>query len=420
VRSGSPIHRRSPGLLLATSLALILALAAPIVADDDVEIRIVRPRSHAMAIGPTKVQVLVTVPDGAAVERVEFRVDGRGLATLTSAPWIVEWDAGNGSIAHTIEALLHTTDGRTARSTIRTSALVVNEVERVDLVNLYLVVRDRGGQYVTDLGRDDFRVFENRRPQTINRFSTTHKPLRVGIVLDTSATMRGEKLEKAKKSAHQFLDILKEGDEGLVVTFADSVRVAQELTTDTGSLSAAIENAVAGGGTALYDAVWRASRMLEGFDGRRVLVLLSDGRDEAANGLEPGSLHTLEEAIDQTLRSEAMVFAIGLGSNLRKEYIRRWGNLNGLSNLDANVTLLDVLESMADATGGRTVLASGAGRLRKAFGDIASDLRHQYSLAYVSSDPGADGKWRKVEVLPRDERFEVVTRKGYYAARPDR
>jgi len=420
VRSESPDHRRSTGLLLATTLALLLALATPIVAQDEVEIRIVRPRNHAMAIGATTVQVLVTVPDGAAIERVEFRVDGRALATLTSAPWIVEWDAGNGSAAHQIEALLHTTDGRTARSTIRTSALVVNEVERVDLVNLYLVVRDRGGQYVTDLGRDDFRVFENRRPQTVDRFSTNHKPLRVGIVLDTSATMRGEKLEKAKKSAHQFLDILEEGDEGLVVTFADSVRVAQELTTDTGPLSAAIENAVAGGGTALYDAVWRTSRMLEGFDGRRVLVLLSDGRDEAANGLEPGSLHTLEEAIDQTLRSEAMVFAIGLGSNLRKEYIRRWGTLNGLSNLDANVTLLDVLESMADATGGRTVLASGAGRLRKAFGDIASDLRHQYSLAYVSSDPEADGKWRKVEVLPRDEQLEVVTRKGYYAARPDK
>lgn len=399
-------------------LAVVLLFDAPIPAEEkeELEVRIAEPRNLATAIGSTPVKLVVS-PAATKVLRIQVHVDGRLLATLTAPPWELDWEAGDGSVGHRLEALLLTQDGRTAHAAVRTSPLVVNEVEQVDLVDLYLVARDRQGRYVTGLGRDDFRVLENKKLQTIDRFSTSHKPLRVGIVLDTSWSMRGDKLEKAKRAALQFLDILEPGDEGLVVTFSDSVVVAQELSKERALLAAAIEGTLARGGTALYDAVWRTSKMLEGFDGRRVLVLLSDGRDEAANGTEPGSLHTLEEAVDQSLRSEVMLFAIGLGDNLRKEYIRRW-SLSGLSNIDPQVSVLDVLEQMADSTGGRTVLAAGAGRLGSAFDDIAADLRNQYSIAYISTDPTADGSWRTIDVLTPGRDLEVVTRKGYYAHRP--
>jgi len=399
-------------------LVAAAALGQGASADEGPEVRILRPRNLSTAIGATPVRLLVSVPEGVTIDHVRIEVDGRAAATLSAPPWEYEWDAGDGSRGHQIRAVLVTSDGRTARSAIRTSALTVNEVERVDLVNLYLVVRDRQGRYVTDLVQDDFEILESRRRQKIDRFSTTHKPLRVGIVLDTSWTMRGDKIDKAKSAALQFLDILKPGDEGLVVTFADTVHVAQELTRDRQPLAQAIERVEARGGTALYDAVWRTARMLEDFDGRRVLVLLSDGRDEAANGFEPGSLHTLDEAVDQTHRSEVMVFAIALGGNLRKQYVRRWNSLNGLSNLDPEITVLDVLERMGDSTGGRCVEAAGAGRLRKAFDEIAADLRHQYSVGYVSDDPNEDGKWRRIDVLTPERDLEVITRKGYYAAKP--
>jgi VWFA-related protein len=404
-------------LAAAAVAALLLCVGTSHAGDEELSVRIVKPRNLSTAIGATQVQILLFMPPGTEVGRVELSVDERPLVTLTAPPWQVNWDAGDGSRGHRLVAVLHTRDGRQVRSVIRTSALTVNEIERVDLVNLYVVVRDQRERYVTGLERDAFRIFENKRKQTITRFAATHKPLRVGIVLDTSATMRGDKLEKAKQAALQFLSILKNDDEGLVVTFANRVEVAQELTTDRQALEAAISSAEWGGGTALYDALWSTSRMLDDFDGRRVLVLLSDGRDEAASGLEPGSLHTLDEAVDQTLRSEVMVFAIALGHNLRKEYIRRWNPHNGLSNLDTSVSVLDVLERMAGETGGRAVLASGAGRLRKAFEEIASDLRHQYSIAYVSDDTRHDGKWRKVDVLTPGQELEVITRKGYYAAR---
>jgi VWFA-related protein len=402
---------------IAHAIVTISALASTgsAATADDPRVYLVRPRDLSTVIGPTPIRAVVRVADGAAIERLEILVDGRPVGVLTAPPWEVEWDAGDGLRDHRIEAVLHTRDGRTAATAIRTSALRVDEAVRVDLVNLYLVVRDAEGRYVPDLARESFRVLENRREQVISRFSATYKPLRVGLVLDTSWSMRGAKLEQAKEAALQFLEILEPDDEGLVVTFADGVEIAQPLTSDRRLLAAAIEAAAAGGGTALYDAVWRTARLLDSFDGRRVLVLLSDGRDEASSGFEPGSLHTLDEAIEQTLRAEVMVFAVALGSDLRKEHVRVWNVPGGVSRLDPELTVLGVLERMSGSSGGRTVLASAAGRLRKAFDDVATDLRNQYSVAYVSDDPTRDGKWRRIDVLVPDRDLEVITRKGYYA-----
>ncbi len=164
--------------------------------------------------------------------------------------------------------------------------------------------------------------------------------------------------------------------------------------------------------------MWRTGRLLAGFDGRRVLVLLSDGRDEAANGFGPGSLHTVDEAVEQSLRNEVMVFAIGLGGNLPREYVRTWNGAGELSQVDPARTVVDVLRRLSEATGGRLILASSAGRISRAFDEIAADLHHQYSIAYASTDAARDGKWRRIEVLTPGRELEVVTRKGYYAPHP--
>jgi VWFA-related protein len=150
------------------------------------------------------------------------------------------------------------------------------------------------------------------------------------------------------------------------------------------------------------------------------MVLLSDGRDESYSGFEPGSLHTLDESLEQALRSEVMIFPIGLGKDLDEEYVRRFDGLDGRSNLDTSTSLADVLQRLAESTGGRAVMSSNPGKLRKAFQEIAEDLRHQYSIAYVSSNPARDGKWRDIRVEVSDRPLEVVTRKGYYAFKPSR
>jgi len=193
------------------------------------------------------------------------------------------------------------------------------------------------------------------------------------------------------------------------------VRTAREFSEDRSALEETIRGAEAIGGTALYDSIWKTARRLKGFEGRKVLVLLSDGRDEAANGLEPGSLHTLEESVEEALRNDVMVFTIGLGRNLDREFAMRWGALAGGPNVDVDLSLEEILRRIAEETGGRALIASSAGKLRKAFSEFATDLRHQYSVAYVSTDPRHNGKWRKLKVEVPDRDLEVVSRKGYYA-----
>lgn len=390
-----------------------LLFASPLLAQS---VEIVSPRHLATALGPTKIEVRVNAPDGVEVARLEIRVDGESLVTLGAPPWIAEWDAGDGSRGHQLEAVLFLADGSSTRSAVRTSPLRINESLEINLVNLYPLVLDDSGNYVKGLVKEDFRVLENGQPQTIERFTTEHRPLRVAIVLDTSLSMaKGGRLESAKKSALGFLDVLQTEDEALVVNFSDSVNVVQEITSDKKLLAEAISKAEAKGGTALYDAVWRTSRRLEEFDGRRVMVVLSDGRDEAASGFEPGSLHTIEEARRQAVRSEVMVFAIGLGRDLDREYARDWTRTLGSGARHREVSLKDILESLSVTSGGRLLLSPNAGKLKRAFEAVADDLRNQYSLAYSPSDETKDGKYRTIELALPDRDVQIVVRQGYYA-----
>jgi len=402
-------------------LFLLLVVVSPIASADEPSgsVEIVAPRYLSTVLGPTTIELRCHAGSGASIERVELKVDGEPLATLTEPPWRVGWDAGDGSRGHSITAVLFLSDGTYDRAAVRTSPLRINQVEEVGLVSLYPVVKRPDGSYVKDLQREDFEILEDGVTQSIERFSTQGKPLRIALVLDTSLSMsKGSKLHSAQKAALEFLQLLDEGDEAMVVTFSDAVHVVQPPTSDTQALELAIKDTEAGGGTALYDAIWRTSHKLVNYDGRRVLVLLSDGRDEAANGFEPGSLHTIDEALDKALRSDVMVFSIGLGRHLEEEYARQWSRAVGSgSGLDAQ-SLEQILNKLAETTGGRLMITPRAGQLRSAFNEVAEDLRHQYSIAYTSTNADRRGEWRDIELRTPGKDLEVVTRRGYYASPP--
>jgi Ca-activated chloride channel homolog len=381
-------------------------------------IQFVVPHRLATVVGPARAELKVVPPAGAAVASVTFSVDAVPAGTKGAPPWTFAWDAGDGSKGHRLEAIATFSDGSTARAVVDTSRLTINQTEEVALVNVYAIAKATSANYITDLTSADFRIFENERPQTIDRFSAERRPLRVAIVLDTSLSMEGDKLKSAIAAAVEFLNIIQPGDEGLVVGFADNVKILQDLTSSRTELETAVRSVTARGGTSLYDAIVKASERLAEFDGRRVMVVLSDGRDEADNGLEPGSLHTLEEAQDRALRNEVMVFAIGLGRSLTRD----------AKALDENPTaraeemdfygrkpLVTILRTLAETTGGTSVFSPGAGQLRRSFERVAEDLRHQYSLAYRSDDPRHDGSWRAIKVTVARAGVTVTNRKGYYA-----
>ncbi|MBZ5637486.1 MAG: VWA domain-containing protein [Acidobacteriia bacterium] len=393
---------------LPAGAAILAGVAATVLAGDpSPSVRFLSPPNLGRVVGKVSVEVSCEPPQGASVARVALSVDGKPLAVLESPPYKTVWDAGDGTSPHRLDAVASFSDGTEARGIVRTSAFRVDFVENVDLVNVYAVVRDSHRTYVQGLRQEDFRIFENGRPQEIDRFSTEWKPLRVAIVLDTSLSMKGARLEAAQDAALEFLKLLEPEDEELLVTFNDKVVIAQPLTTDRGAVGQAIRKATATGGTALYDAVYRTSDLLEKFEGRRVLVLLSDGRDEAASGLEPGSLHTLAEALDRALRNEVMIFTIGVGSHLDEQM-----------DFDGSHSLETILRDLAENTGGRTTFSSRAGQLRKAFDEVAQDLRHQYSLAYVPDDRRHDGTWRDIRVTVARSGLKAAAKRGYYAPYP--
>lgn len=409
---------------------LVLCLAAlslPAGAQSDTEpekvkVAFVTPRHFATVLGPTRLEAKIeNLPDGVTVEQVIFTADGSPVEIVERAPWVAEWDAGDQGRAYRLEVIARLSNGEQVTQVIATSELRINQRESVDLVNLYPVVRDRSGSYITDLTKADFKVLERGKEQRIDRFTTERRPLRIGIVLDTSLSMSdNNKLSAAQQAALSFVESLEQDDEGMVVTFSDRVRVRQDFTSNHEQLSAAISATEANGGTALYDAVWRTARMLRDFDARRVIVLLSDGRDEATSGFEPGSLHTLDEALDQALRSEVMVFSIGLGARLDRECTRQWERRydSDREGCPAGESLEDVLSKLSQSTGGRLLVTRSSRKLRAAFEDVAEDLRNQYSIAYSSSDTSKDGEWRDIEVsVPKRPDIRVVTRDGYYAVK---
>jgi len=393
------VHRTLRLLILAAVVGILLpaAFGAGRVA------RFVRPRHLSTVVGTSQFSLEIQPPGSARIREVRIKLDGEALIVLSSPPWEGSFEAGDGSAGHRLEAEIVLDDGSVHKALVRTTAIRIHEVEDVDLVNLHAVVRDRKGNYITDLTRERFSLLEDGTPQTIGRFSTDLKPLAIGIVLDVSRTMRGEKLEAARNSALRFLDTLGEGDRAMVVTFSNRVQVLQPATSDRSLLADAIRSVEVEGGTALYDGIWRTADYLRRLEGRRVMLLLTDGRDEAGNGMEPGSLHTLEEALDHSNRNDVMIFAVGYGKNLKQlDFYQRH-------------TLESILLRLAETSGGAVLFPKRIGSLKKSFEAVTRDLRHQYSIAYTSTNENRNGAWRTIELSTDVPRHEVVTRKGYFA-----
>jgi VWFA-related protein len=267
----------------------------------------------------------------------------------------------------------------------------------VEVVNLLTTVTDKKNRLVTDLTKDDFRVFEDGKPQEIRYFSReTDLPLRIGILIDTSNSVRG-RLSFEQDAAIDFLnEALHPGkDLAFAVAFDAEPQLIQDYTDDVEKLSDALRGLKAGGVTSLFDAVFFSCKEKLLFFPppepylRRVMIVVSDGVDNR-------SVHTEDEAIAMAERSEVTIFAIST-------------NRSG-----AEAKGDKVLNKLAGLTGGRAFFPFEAGDLEASFKQIASELRSQYSLAYVSTNPSHDPTFRKVTIRAVDPNLRVRTKDGYF------
>jgi VWFA-related protein len=269
---------------------------------------------------------------------------------------------------------------------------------KVELVNVLMTVTDKKKHLVIDLTKDDFRVLENSQPQSIRFFSReSNLPLRIGILVDTSNSIR-ERLRFEEEAAVDFLNsAMRPGkDLAFVLAFDVESQVVQDYTDDLEKLATAIRSLQAGGGTGLYDAIFNSckGKMLifpppEPYL-RRVMIIISDGLDNQSE-------HTRDEALAMAQRGEVTVFTIST-------------NRSGLTGRGDKV-----LRFLAEQTGGRPFFPFEAADLGANFQEIARELRSQYSLAYVSTNPSHDGTFRNISIEPHDKNLRVRAKPGYFA-----
>ncbi|HWT88396.1 MAG TPA: VWA domain-containing protein [Candidatus Angelobacter sp.] len=292
---------------------------------------------------------------------------------------------------------------------------IVRTVNLVDV--LYSVVTKRE-KLVTDLNKEDFKVFDDGVQQEIISFSQpTDLPLRIGMVLDTSNSIR-DRLKFEQDAAIDFLfNALRRGkDQAFLMTFDDGPQIIKEFSGDTGDLRDTILKQRAGGGTALYDAVYAASQELlnksplpsgPNPDVRRVLVVISDGDDNSSN-------RSRGAAVEMAQRAGVIIYSISTST--------QWVNVDDERDPAKRVNRKyekgegdHVLDQLAGETGGRAFFPYRVDDLGQSFLDIGDELRHQYALAYSPGNRAPDGRFHSIRIQVGRKDLIVRTRKGYYS-----
>src|SRR5580698_490404 len=291
-------------------------------------------------------------------------------------------------------------------------------ISNVNLVEVLFSVVTKRQKLITDMNKENFKVFDDGVEQEITSFSQpTDLPLRIGMVLDTSNSIR-ERLQFEQDAAINFLfnALRRNKDQAFLMTFDDGAQIIKDFTGDTGDLRDTILKQRAGGGTSLYDAVYAASDHLlknsplppgPNSDVRRVLVVISDGDDNSSN-------RSRGESVEMSQRAGVIIYSISTSTDwvsaedekdpskrIERKYLKTEGD--------------QVLEQLALETGGRVFFPYKVDDLGQSFLDIGDELRHQYALAYSPAGRSPDGKYHTIKIQTDRKDVVVRARKGYYS-----
>jgi Ca-activated chloride channel family protein len=338
----------------------------------------------------------------------------------------------------TLVALTHGLAAWLAPATIRaqqsqSSGQGFSFTTAVDLITVMATVTDRSGRFVSGLRAEDFTIEEDGGPQTISQFDAERVPVSLGIVLDTSGSMAGERMAAAQAAIGRFVDLLGSQDEMFLYRFDNQPSLVQGWTSNRERLLQRLGSVRPNGGTALYDAVDEAVPLAaSGTKRKKALVVISDGNDTNSR--------TSVSEVRQSIRgSEVLVYAIGIENEgnqssggfrvpgsfplplpggpifvpmPRRAPSQRQGRVP--VGADARVNA-GALRMMTDDSGGRTEIVDSARDLDPATSGIADELSKQYFLGYVSTRP-KDGRWHAIDVRVRRGAYTVRARNGYQAS----
>ncbi|MFZ0308877.1 MAG: VWA domain-containing protein [Candidatus Sulfotelmatobacter sp.] len=278
------------------------------------------------------------------------------------------------------------------------SGSVLTIRNRVDEVNVLFIATDKHGKFVRDLNQADFSILDDHKPpQSILNFRReTDLPLHLGLLIDVSGSVHG-RFDFEQNAAISFLQhsIRANFDKAFIVGFNTQSQMSQDFTDNVELLSAGVHKLQDGGGTALYDAIYRAckDKFLKDrpdHPARKAIVVVSDGEDNQSE-------FTRAQAIEMAQRAEVIIYAI--------------------STDDSGLVLRGdkVLEQLAAATGGRAFFPFKMKDITHSFAAIEDELRSQYVVSYQPADFDADGRYRSIEISALKKDLQVRARKGYFA-----
>jgi len=284
--------------------------------------------------------------------------------------------------------------------TLEASPQIIRDPRRlesgVDLVMVTATVLDAEGHLVTDLPREAFGIWEDGLEQTISVFTNERMPVGLGVLLDASDSMFGQRMVEARAAVERFLfTLLDPADEFFLNVFNHRPRALTPWTSTPAVVSDALAALRPSGGTAIYDAVVNAMPQIDRRNRQRAaLLIISDGADTASDA-------TLRDVRAALLRSDAFVYAIAIDSPDRTP-------INTRVNPQA-------LREITNESGGRTEVVQTSGDLAEATARIAEELNSQYLLGFTSARSAADGRYHSLRVKVTSGEYRVRARNGYVA-----
>jgi Ca-activated chloride channel homolog len=360
----------------------------------------VSPDAGEGIYGP--VDITAHVETSEPIDHVEFFVDGRSVGVVTSPPWTVTFDVGYENREHDLRLVAVLTGGEQVEARRRTGTFTVDDSLEIELRQLYVNVMS-AGQRVPDLERSDFNIIDGGRHEQIVTFEHGDIPMTAVLLLDCSGSMKGERFQAAVRGARTFLRRMAPLDEAKLMLFSDRLLGMTPFTRDAGVLEEALESVEPVGGTAINDYLYAGLKLLDGRQGRRVVVLFTDG-------LDLHSLLAMRDVLWKAQRSQAVLYWIYLRDPSESgpvEISTAWRGYEG------NREEFKLLHRAVEESGGHIAELDSPSELEGAFGEIMDELRQQYVLGYYPQETHRDGSWREVDVRVKRLGAKVRTRLGY-------
>ena len=362
------------------------------------------PDPFVPAIGEAEIKAVVSTD--LPIERVAFYVDGVVMGEVKEPPYTLKVDLGDDVGEHTFSVVAYAVSGATGRGEISTPGIQINEEVAVNLQQFYVTV-SRGGERIQDLTQEDFEIVDEGKTQELITFARGDIPFTALVLLDSSLGMKGSKLRSALGGAREFFTGMQTLDEGKLLVFSDRILHSTPFTTFPAVLTAGLGAVRAKGGTALNDHLYVAFKELERRQGRRVVILLSDGVDSH-------SILSMKEVLERARRSQALVYWLRLPYGGARRATEELPNLRSAwRSVEEYQQEFSLLQATVEESGGSVYLLASEDEIEPAFRSIREELRDQYVLGYYPSNPRRDGSWRRVRIKVQRSGVEVRGRDGY-------